>query len=303
MCAYWCHNTENVCNPQVTIPTYGRNTVRTYNNAVLFSTFNPRFPEWTRFRGATYTGVATHDPLAQNLVTNMLARGDCSCLSREVLMRIAYFATDDNGLHSKRRKLYSSVCRADENGKRLRKAAVLSAQIRRLLDTIPPNIPIGMCYRAWTAEIANYLCIIRPNKLAQARAEDPRHASHTDNNRLFISGLTHDLLKNKSLEDETRPAYLPNADTFYQWCVETHKNNDPARIHRMAEQIDESTNKATLMLQRYVKHARHRPEFSNEKGGCTALYNDMLQQNHALQERIFQVTRKLPHAFQFLFFY
>eukprot|EP00961_Rhodomonas_salina_P079766 1071961-Rhodomonas_salina.1 len=47
---------------------------------LLLTVFTTRFPEWRRFRGAWYSGTATHDPLEQALLAAALARSPLGAL-------------------------------------------------------------------------------------------------------------------------------------------------------------------------------------------------------------------------------
>lgn len=287
----------HVCKPAGAAPVDRRNTARTPQNEILFTTMNPRFPEWGRFRGAEYTGLATHDPLAQNLAAGMLSRGALHWAPREVLRRIAFFASNDSGLVSARTSTYSRVCRPDRDGQRLLSAARLSRKLRRLLRAIPPELPLGQRYRYWTERVAECLCIIRPPKVTVLCPRDPTDPRHSSNNRLFLRGLDERLLGHKDVSFETRPAYLPNAATFAQWCACVRDRNDPERLLRFAEQIDRHSKDTVLMLTQYIRQGKHSKTFRDSEHGCSVHIQENLNRSFKLQQEI-QEARFEAHVVQ-----
>jgi len=242
----------------------GQGPMRTVHNSIAYTTLNPRFPAWARFRGAEYKGAATHDPLAQNLAANFLARGALSAgCSRSTLLRIAFYAAAGDGLLSARTKLYALVCLPDADGARLLAAGRLSRQLRRLLDNIPRELPLAIAYQDWTREVADFLCLIRPCKLAYFHICNVRE----DTNRLLVASMDEDFVYVHRHKDEMRPAYFPSAATLESWCAAAFAANSAESLVRGAEQIQHNATTTTLLLKQYIMRNFHRGMFLS--GSCT----------------------------------
>lgn len=243
-------------------------------------------PKWERFRGATYDGRATHDPIAQNMVANMLRRGRASHFPPAVLLQIAFYASNDSGLHSKKMPLYHATCRPDIDGKRMLKAFQLSRMLRRMLTSIPHNFPIATRYHKWTYYIARAENLVQPGCIATVCNHDPQSIQQTTTNRLLIRGLSKHLLDGSSITKESRPAYFPTFTEFDKWCNEALYENTEDRILTHAQQINEQHKKLERMMDQYILKNRHEDEFALSRMGCTKLVRENLHAIEMLQQRI-----------------
>lgn len=245
--------------------TWGQSTKYSVENTILFSTINARFPEWNKFRGAIYSGLATHDPLAQNLVFNMLQRGKMKIIPETCLLQIAHFASTDSGLSSPKMYVFRQVCRANADGERLFEAFHLSRKLRRLLKTIPKHYKLDLLYREWTKKIADCLSLICPPQLTLLCPCDAYDRSLSTVNRLYVRGLCCELLSRDSVRYETRPAYLPNAAQFEQWCFASKPEEAMDRIARLAEKIERKSEDAMLAVTQYISKGKYAKEVKNDE--------------------------------------
>lgn len=232
---------------------YGRNTAYNKRNEILFSVFNPRFPEWDGFRGAQYDGRPTHDPLAQNLAMNMLRKSILHDLPHTVLLRIAFLAASGHGLVSPNTPLYAHVCSPDNDGRRLLAAANLALQLRRLLALLPPDHALGREYRAWTGRVAKSLDFPAKREYAEMCPRDKTDKRYTTVNRLFVFG-------GEGGPDPAtkRPAYIPCPQTFAEWHKTANDECSSTRIMNATEQVAKNNERTAHALQRYVQTGRKR---------------------------------------------
>lgn len=249
--------------------------------------FTTKDPNWKEFRGGTYDGRATHDVLGQNAVMNMLSKGrQTKIIPKEARLLIGKYTAQQGKMKNKETKIYRAVCRPDEDGERLMKAVVMSNAMRRLYNAIPSNYPLWKKYHNWTYSIANMEDIVQPGKIAMMCSSDPTHKSLTHTNRLHVRGLTKKLLGREMVTPESRPAYLPSATQFMQWCEETASENTKDRMLLHAEQIKKTTETTIDMLEHYIFLDRYKGIFNVGDLGPCELQQKNLASIIKLQQRM-----------------
>eukprot|EP00961_Rhodomonas_salina_P122829 1654383-Rhodomonas_salina.1 len=246
-------------------------------HAPLFTVFTNRFPDWSRFRGAQYCGRATHDPLAQNLIVNMLLRGSATHLPRDALMSIARYVLTGEGLVSPRLPVLLKVCKPDACGNRLCKAAALSRRVRRAIQTIPQGCSLWDMYQTWTRNVAECSGANDHTEILYSVPEDPCDFSISSVNRLTIRGLTKEKLDYKILQRRfARPAYIPSAAQFSDWMqlLETQAGKD--NMIRLSERLKESLDRNLNCIDRHIDSGDIL--CIHEAGGCIGLQQQCLKQ-------------------------
>eukprot|EP00961_Rhodomonas_salina_P130512 1756983-Rhodomonas_salina.1 len=155
---------------------------------LLLTVFTVQFPEWGRFRGAWYSGTATHDPLEQALLASALARSPLwGRLSRWLCEYIARLACE-RAFPSPRVPWLRLVCRGDAHCRRLARAALLSRQLRRVFKVLPEKSYLAQKYWAWTHTVAA-AAGCGQTSFTFSLGRDPCSATLSQANRLHLRGF------------------------------------------------------------------------------------------------------------------
>ena len=199
-------------------------------NELLFTVFTTQYPEWGRFRGGHYDGRATHDPLGENLVSNFLSK---SIFGRLLPLNVRQLI---GRLTGSRVKLLQQVCVSDCDGKRLWKACLYSKQIRRLLDSIPPEGTLWKLYTSWTWDLA---CLVKCSSVEQTMyiKNDPCSPQLSHVNRLHLRGFKK--LNAREEQVHSRPAYLPSSSKLSEWDTLLEQESGMDQKLQIALQIRE----------------------------------------------------------------
>ena len=218
-------------------------------DALLHSVFTARYPEWNRFRGAWYRGVATHDPLEHALVAHMLSRASLLPeLPHWVRMYIARLACSGEFPSSKTHVL-RSVCKVDAACTRLLHAACLSMQLRRLFNCIPRGCTLWGLYRSWTHEVACAIGAI-PVQRTISLGTDPCAASLATANRLHIRGF--ECLGFLYARPAVRPAYIPTAAQVQSWTQQLQNECSRDAVLNTAAHLTEQGRRSDMLIQHEV---------------------------------------------------
>ena len=216
---------------------------------LLCTVFTARKPDWTRFRGASYCGVATHDPLEQALFAHMLARSaPLSRLPAWLRMYIAMLACSGRFPATTPRML-RLVCKADRDCERLIVAARISKQLRRLFTCVPRGCSLWRLYHSWTYDVALAVGAV-PIQKTMGLGTDPCAARLTVADRLHVRGFTR-LHVMKSFA-AARPAYFPTAALIQDWAQRLRKEFGSDTFSRTMAQITECTRRSNVLIEHQV---------------------------------------------------
>ena len=247
-------------------------------NKLLFTTFTIQFPQWERFRGAHYDGRATHDPLEENLVSNLLNKGT---LGRHLPLNVRQYIgrlTSHTNFKSSRVKILRKVCVSDCDGKRLWKARLYSKQIRRLLDSIPCEGALHKLYTSWTWDVA---CLVNCSRVEQTlyMGSDMLSASLTHVDRLHVRGFKQ--LDARDAHVHSRPAYLPSAAKLAEWSAILEKETSMNKKLQIGIQIKEHFKTTHALFEAHAIYGR-----PMRAGGGTTLINKAAEYCAALHKKL-----------------
>lgn len=263
----------------------------------LLTCFTSAFPDWGRFRGASYNGVATHDPLEQCLLANMLARSRTfrrlPLHVRLIIARAACVAC----LPSPKVQRLRLVCRPSADARRLASAVLLSTQLRRLLDSIPHQSSLWRMYREWTHDVA-FAVGCKGGEAMFGLGRSPKAPALAQKNRLHLRGFSR--LDARTAFINARPAYLPSAAKLAEWTRVLAEESGREMLLRQASHVHREMNTSCELVDRRIRYGASQAWKGDD--GCASLITEnaakwmqFSKRVHecVLQERILRIASDL----------